>query len=517
MATLCLVCPPQVYSAGQISSGLVPPIGPCYIAAYARQCGHRVTIVDGLGEGHQRLERYGTLWKRGLTVEEIVARIPGDADLIGISNLFGHAVPLVREIARGIKRRAAEIPIIVGGVTPTAIPGIVLSCPEIDYVCVGEGERVVANALARIDAGRPVSDLKGLAYRRDGGVVINPREERIADLDSLPFPAYDLIPIENYITARCPHGAARGRWLPLQGSRGCAYKCTFCTAPHTWAGQRYGRSPENIAEEMLYWNRTLGITDFHCEDVSLIETKEWAVRFAAAVEEKRLRVTWQVPNGIRSEAIDPESVALLKKSGCRNITFAAESGSPRVLGEMRKELNLGDLVEAARASVRAGLITCVFFVIGTPAERPEDFEDTRRLIRRLARMGVHEISVTTFSALPGSELFFNLVKEGKVTFDDEFFFDLLKMADLTSARSWNPHLDNQELGRIRRQAYLSFFVWSALFRPWRPVAWLFNGLCGRQTCKIERIIHEKFLTTMRILRQTRAGGAEPGRRSLGAG
>ncbi len=366
MANVTIITPPQLYTLTQIASVAVPPIGAAYIASHLRAEGHEVTFVDGFGEAMNQFTTRGDHHLRGLRFEEILARIPDRTDLIGISNMFSHAWPVVRELAGEMKQRFPDTPIVSGGVHPSVLFDLVLKDGAIDYCVLGEGEATMAELAKRLPAGQAVDDLDGLAYSDSGQVHLREKSQLIEDLDRLPFPAYDMLPIENYITAKSPHGAARGRWLPLIATRGCPYRCTFCTAEEMWLPIFRKRTPENVVEEIAFWNEGLGITDFHFEDLTMVLDKVWTLAFANEMKRRNLKITWQMPNGTRSEPVDDEMIEQLKESGCTNITFAPESGSPTTLAKVKKELDLDTLAAACRRAVRSGMTVCCFFVVGIP-------------------------------------------------------------------------------------------------------------------------------------------------------
>jgi radical SAM superfamily enzyme YgiQ (UPF0313 family) len=500
MANFVIINPPQVYVFTQISSASVPPIGAAYIAAYARKKGHDVQIIDAFGESMNHFYSHGIFHLRGLNFEEIIGRIPKKVDIIGITNLFSHAFPAVRDLAKRIKELFPAVPILTGGIHPTALPEFVLQQSPIDYVVLGEGEQTTINLIETLESGRTITDIDGIAYRQNVTIKHNKKTQLIENLDTLPFPAYDLLPIENYIKAKNPHGAARGRWLPMIATRGCPYECTFCTAPSMWLPEWRNRSFQNVTDEMEYWIQKYRIEDFHFEDLAITLKKGWIGNFCDEIIRRGINVSWQMPNGTRSENVDDEIVAKLKAAGCTNITLAPESGSARVLEKMKKTVNLETIISAFRRSVKARMTTCAFFVIGTPYDDVATTKETFKLIRQLAWIGLNEISITTFTALPGCELFSKLYKEGKVQLTDEFFKELLYMADLAKAISWTKHISDKQLKHFRNWGYIQFFFLSFFFRPWRLLRSLWNIIFGVQENKLERVGYEKLHSTIALFR-----------------
>ena len=501
MANILLINPPQVYRLTQIACGIVPPIGALYIAAYLRKYGHNIRFIDALGSGMDIFTKKGQITLRGLTFQEIVGRTPSDLDVIGITNLFSHAWPIVRDLTREIKKAHPDIPIVFGGSNPSSIPEFILSHGYIDYIVLGEGEPTILKLVDRIGNKQSVEDISGLAFTKDGKPVVNEKKSKdlIEDLDILPWPAYDLIPIENYINAKNPHGASRGRSLLMIATRGCPYTCTFCTGPKMWLNKWRSRSVQNVVDEMQYWYENYGINDFHFEDLTMIYNKRWAIEFSDEIQKRGLKLCWQIPNGARSEFFDYKVVNKLKASGCTNIAFAPESGCPKTLSLIEKGLELENITEGFKRLIKKGFIVCAFFCIGFPQDTTENIGMSFKFMRKLARIGVHEISITTFTPLPGSKLFYQLVDEGKIEFSDNFFLDLLYMSDLSKAKSWASGISNARMAHLRRWGYLQFFFISYFFRPWRFFMTFFNILGGVQHTKVERVGQAKLRDARKLI------------------
>jgi radical SAM superfamily enzyme YgiQ (UPF0313 family) len=499
MAKIVMINPPQLYTLTQIASVSVPPIGAAYIASYLRHNGHDVYFIDAYGEAMDSFSKRKDFNLRGLNFAEIIDRIPAEVGIIALGNLFSHAWPVVRDLAQELKKQFYGVPIVTGGIHPTSLPEFVLSHELIDYVILGEGEQTMLELAERVVQKQPIEDLDGLAFMLDGKPVVNNKTRLIDDLDILPFPAYDMIPINNYIEARSPHGASRGRWLPMIATRGCPYACTFCTAETMWLTKWRSRSVENVVDEMEHWNKTLQITDFHFEDLTIVLNKRWALDFCNEILVRNLKITWQMPNGTRSEVVDDEIIEKLKDSGCTNITFAPESGSYKTLIQVKKELDLENIVRASKRAIKKKMVVCCFFIIGFPHETLSEIKETYKFIRRLARIGVNEISITTFTALPGSKLFDQLIKDDRIELNDKFFRELLYMSDLSWAPSWIEGISDSKIARLANWGYFQFFFISYLFRPGRFIRTLINIFRGVEETKLERVGYEKLSSARKLL------------------
>ena len=151
---------------------------------------------------------------------------------------------------------------------------------------------------------------------------------------------------------------------------------------------------------------------------------------------------------------------------------------------------MNNVYKAARYSVKAGITVCGFVVIGFPSETKEDIKKTFKMLRKLAWIGFHEVSITTFTLIPGSEIFYELLKEKKVKLTDEFYVGLLCMSDLMAVTSWNINFTDKQLARLRVRAYMNFFFFAYLFRPWRFFKSFKNVILKRQENKLEKVVYD---------------------------
>lgn len=485
---IAVINPPQVFSRTMTAAGVVPPIGCAYLAAVLRAHGHRVELIDAVVEGadQTRPGGDGTL-VRGLSFEAISKRLEGERPrLIGISNLFSFAFPVVRRLARHLKQRFPEVPIVLGGAHPSAVPAEVLREPSIDVVVISEGERSILALLERLENGRGLFDVDGVAFRAGSRIVVNPKRDYLSEdeLDRLPFPAFDLLPLEAYHRLRESHGITSGRWLPLISSRGCPYDCTFCT-PQLW-GRRYrARSAANVLAEMRHFHETLGIREFHFEDENLTLRKRRMLDLCAGIPLIDPQIRWQAPNGIRASVTDAETLQAMYDSGCRHLTVAPESGSRRVLEEIiHKEQDLEAVSRVVEEAHRIGMRTLAYFILGLPGEKPAEVRKTISYGLELGRRGLDEVVYTNYLPLPGSHLFEQLTRGARAPGID--YFDSVEIGDLGRSTSWNDDLSSRALARYRLLGYASFHLEKALLRPSSVARSLWNIARGRQELKSER-------------------------------
>jgi len=483
-----LINPPQAFSKSMVTACVTPPLGIAYLAAVAIEAGHKVKLIEALGEAPGEVTEYRNgLSLRGLNFREIIKEIPKETDLVGISNLFTFAFPVVLDLAKTIKEKM-DVPIVLGGAHPSATPHETLKHDEIDYVIISEGEDTLIDLLSVLEGKKKEAKLDGFAWKEKGSVKVNPKTKLIENLDSIPFPRRDLLPMENYFSTKEAHGPVQDRWTPMVTSRGCPYECTFCT-PRLWLRRYRLRSVENVINEIEECISDFKIREFLFEDENLTINKKRTLDLCNEIKKRKLDITWQTPNGIRASVTDEEMLVKMKESGCSHITVAPESGSERILNNViRKHQNLEDVTRVVRTANKMGLKCAAFFIMGLPGENIDDLEKTIAYSTRLAKEGLDEVAFAPFIPVPGSELYDKLKADKKLDYKDYKFEDLTVMGDLNKTASWSEHISNEQLQRYRRKAYVKFHIARAVYHPGNTFRSMMNVLRGRQETKTERVI-----------------------------
>jgi anaerobic magnesium-protoporphyrin IX monomethyl ester cyclase len=472
-----LINPPTISTPTTYAQEAVPPLGLAYVARAVLDLGHEIEVVDAVGDG---LEQF-RLWSgphrsmlRGLDFGEIVRRVPERTDVIGVSAMFSNAWGPTRELLLRLRAAHPRARIVLGGEHATACHRYVLdTCPAVDYCVLGEGERSFSALLDALERGGPPPLSAGLASREGGGdggpilqVAPGRRRPRIRDIGSIAAPAWSQFPIEAYVSGGFNHGVQRGRTMPILASRGCPYQCAFCSSPNMWTTRWQVREPADVLAEMKQYIERYRVNDFAFYDLTAIVKRRWIVDFCRLLIQEDLAITWQLPSGTRSEAIDAEVAQLLFRSGCRNMNYAPESGSPGVLERVKKRIVIPRLLESIRAALTAGIEVKVNIILGFPDESPRELLETYRFLARLGAMGVDAVSVFPFCPYPGSELFDHLVRRGRLQLTEGYFDDLV-YTDLGRIRSYNDRVGPKELQAQVVGALAIFHGSQTLFSPGR--------------------------------------------------
>jgi len=493
MGKVTLVRVPSLFSSGGITLSATPPIGLAYLASSLRDAGHDVGIVDSIGEAIDRVYSFSgiNLYVNGLKIKEILKTIPPKSKYIGVSLPFSHEWPLAKQVCGAIKEIFPNCFLIVGGEHATALPDFCLEdCRAIDFCVLGEGEETFRELIYNLETLGSAIDVLGIAFRgSDGKTFFTGKRDRILSIDDIPPPSWDLVPLENYLAGGYSFGVSLGRSIPILATRGCPYKCTFCSNPKMWKTRWIARTPLKVVEEMEGYIRRYSIENFDFYDLTAIIRKDWAVEFCQLLIERELNITWQLPSGTRSSALDRRVTALLYKSGCRNISYAPESGSPQTLKHIKKKINLDTMIGSMMAAISNNINVKANIIIGFPGEAMRNVFETYKFIFRMAITGVHDVSVWTFSAYPGSEIFDDLIKKMKIDpeFTDDYFTSLLSYSDLSRAISWNVNFSNKQLNYLRFIGLILFYFVSYFLRPFRLIKNIFNIVRHKPESRLEMI------------------------------
>lgn len=453
-----------------------PPLGLAYLSAALKVAGHRVRIIDAFGEAPDKVTRdpdgYGI---SGLVNEQVVDRIPADVDLIGVTCMFSNSWIYCRRTVAAIAAAFPHVPIVMGGEHANADwERLLQRVPEVLCCVLGEGEETIVEVAAHVGRGLPLDDVPGLAVRdAAGGVRKTAPRPRLVDVDAIPLPDWDSVPLRNYLDNQLTHDPYSARSMPMLASRGCPYQCTFCSSPQMFGTKWVARDPRRVVDEMAHYHHTLGARYFEFQDLTMVVRRDWIIEFSRLLIERRLDVQWCMPSGTRSEALDAEVLGWMKRSGCRSFAYAPESGSVAELARIKKKVQLDRMLESMRAAVKVGMVTRTHLIFGMPGQTKRDVLQSLRFTVRLALAGVHDLACYAFSPYPGSELYDQLVAEGRIVPEADDYDRVLAQNIFTNyklRRSWTPHLPAWSLGWLCVGTMAFFYVLSFLLRPTRVLA-----------------------------------------------
>lgn len=484
------------------------PIGMAYVASAARGAGHEVTVVDAVGEAPDRIARAtfaDGMFVQGLDTASIVDRIPGDTELVGVTCMFSSQWLVVRDLIAAVRERFPSLPIVCGGEHFSALPEFTLETSPADIVVLGEGEETIVELIAALSADSPLEEVAGITFRNPSGELhTTPAGSRTTAVDAIPWPAWDLFPVESYVERHQMHGVNRGRAMPVLGTRGCPFACTFCSSPQMWTQRWVARDPSLLLDEIEHLMRTYDAVDFHFQDLTAVIRKDWIIAFCQQIERRGLKISWQLPSGTRSEAIDREVAAHLFRAGCRNMAYAPESGSDVIRRIVKKQVKLDKMLESIEGSLLEGLSLSCFFVIGFPDDTHETLAETLKLVRQLAWHGLHDIGVAKFVPYPGSALFQQFLEEREIELNDDYFRSIDAYAESKNTRSFCRSLSARELSKWQLRLLTNFYGISLARYPWRGLRNVAKALItGREETRYTKMLRDVIRTRLRW--RSRAG------------
>ncbi len=489
MASIALIRPPSVVTRFALTLSQTPPLSIAYLAGSLLADGHEVLLVDAVGEAlDHRWQGYRPeIQCNGLELAEIVRRVPHDRALVGISCMFSNEWPVVRDLIALLREALPRATLVLGGEHATAVPERCLEdSPGLDACALGEGEETVVGLARALDRGQPLTSVAGLLVRGPDGPQRTSPRARILAVGALPRPAWERTPLERYLERGLSFGVDRGRTVPLVSTRGCPYRCTFCSSASMWGTRYVMREPSDVVDEMQAHVERYGAEAFDFYDLTAVVKRDWILALCEAMSRRGLRVTWQLPSGTRSEAIDADVAKAMYRAGCRNVSYAPESGSPRTLRRIKKQVRLDHMLSSMKAAIGAGLNVKANLIMGFPGETTQDIAQTLAFAAQMARAGVHDASVWTFVPYPGSALFDELVASGRIgALDDDYYASLLSYSDLANARSYDDALTDRQLQRYRLLGLATFYGASWALHPGRPLAAASHLVRGRYESRAE--------------------------------
>jgi len=372
-------------------------------------------------------------------------------DVVGFT-AFTLEFPIVLKMARIAKSTNKEIKVVVGGPHVSNHPQE-LKNKEIDFIFRAEAEKFFPKLIKELKKKKPkFSKIPCLGYKTKNKIKIN-KIKFVEDLDSLPFPDFDLMDFKSYPKL---YLAKKHPAVPLISSRGCPFTCTFCSAKQISGKKFRARTPKNIINEIKQLKEKYNIKEFQFWDDNFTLDKKRAKKICNLLIKENLNLIWWCPNGLRIETLDKELLLLMKKAGCYAIAFGIESGSERIQKDMRKNLNLKRVKEIITFTHKIGIRTQGFFIIGYPTETKEDILKTINFAKELP---LDRASISLFQPLFGSEIYNDLVKQNKIPLNYS-----IADCDYSKASILPKGFQSlEEVKKLQRKALIEFYIRPKIF------------------------------------------------------
>lgn len=414
--------------------GVFPPMGILYLAGVLRSQGrHEVRLIDCI------LER--------LTPEAAAARAAAFApDVVGLTvytpTLFDATV-LTRKL-RAVLPKAA---IVWGGPHTSLYPQESLGLAEVDYLVVGEAEESFPTFLNALEDHAPLTGIPGILWRENGEIRQGGEPGYVKDIDSIPFPAFDLLEYKRYFSAI-------GTGLPVGticSSRGCPFKCTFCCKPYS---TYRSRSVDNILDEIeAYYAK--GIREFFFFDDLFNASAKRVSAIAQGILDRKYDIIWSFRG--RVDAVTEDMLRLARKAGCRQALFGVEDATDEGLRHINKKITVDQVRRAVRLCRKVGILTSTNWIIGFPHHKTR--QDIVHLIDTAVSIDSDFAQFNIMIAYDGTEIFRQGVEKGLFPADIWRNHAANPVPNFVEP-IWEEHLSRSELSQLLKSAYRRFY-----FRP----------------------------------------------------
>lgn len=399
---ILLIYPPyekkEIFSFLSDNAPVLPPLGLAYLAGYLRKHSHKVNIIDGPG--------------LGIKTEDIVkAARDYSPDLIGITSnsaLYSRVLTLSEKL----KNTLPSVKIILGGYHPTFLAEEVLSSAFVDFIVKGEGEKTFLELCKSLEKNDDFFQIKGLGYKLKGQMRINDERDFIEDLDKLPFPAYDLLPMANYHIGNIV-GRAKNT-ISIVASRGCTGNCYFCPSPGFWKNTYRKHSPGYVISLMNHLYENYQKNYFQFRDDTFILDKDWVLQFCGLLLKNKYKFRWDCYG--RFDYLKEDLLAAMKRSGCCQLSLGVESAEDETMKQFKK-FSKAEVYTGMKLLRKYGIKSRLFFMIGPPSRSLEDLDKIASLAIDLDPDLLH---LTASIPYPGSRFYNEILNSGcKLPFSKE--------------------------------------------------------------------------------------------------
>ena len=452
------------------------PMGPLYVGSYLEAQGYEVVLLDANNFG-------GDQSFAGTLRDELAS-----ASALGLSVMTGQIASAL-EISKLAKQTNPTLPVIWGGVHATLFSEQTVRCEHVDFAVRGEGERTLEELLRALAGDGALEDVRGITFRQtDSDEIIVTQEREPLDLDSLPSVKWKLLetisPGQRLKLSELVNRTLSG--IYLQTGRGCPHRCTFCI--NSVLMNKYRDRRSDLVIEDIRELVQAGVDRIWFMDENFFTSKKRVTEIITGIEQLGLKFKWYATvraNYLRPNYVDSDFLARLQKAGLDFVGIGAESGSPRVLKLLKKDITVEETLNAARMLSKARMKASFSFMIGLPGEEKDDMLKTLRLIESITAIDTsfsfRILGPQVYRPYPGSELYLECLQRG--------------LREPTTLEEWanSPYTVGETIGRavVNPDAYPwigypSRFINNMVFYSallgvrlrYRPVTWLLRTIAS---------------------------------------
>jgi radical SAM superfamily enzyme YgiQ (UPF0313 family) len=418
-----------------------PPIGIMSLSSVLKEAGHECVIFDQANPDTPN----------PVILDEIKRQNPA---LVGLSFLSTTSYPYAKILARQIRATDSTVKLAFGGVFATLNAGLVkLQCPEVDFVCRGDGEQLLLDLLTQMDAPETVG---GLTWMKDGKVISNPGRPIERHLDQWPFPDRESLRLDfvESMPLDVPAVLSMERFTTMQTSRGCPWPCVFCDIPIFNEGKWRARSAEHVVTELKHLEAHGYGSVYFVDDHFLLQPKR-IESICNGVRQNNLTIQWGIEG--RVDSVAQHLFPAMAKAHCRTVMFGIESGSQKILDRLKKEQTLEEVTQAVTNAKKAGIeIVHGFFTVGNPDETAQDMKATFDFA---AKLPLDTFGFNRLCVYRGTPLWQEYVKRGLVS-DATDWYKYFKCSEIDPTC-----LPGEAINSLRQQGLRKLFLYKIFHHP----------------------------------------------------
>ncbi len=418
-----------------------PPIGIMSLSSVLKRAGHECVMFDQANPDTPN----------EVIIEEINRRQPA---LVGLSFLSTTSYPYAKILARQIRTANKRVKLAFGGVFVSLSAQLVkLQCPEVDFVCRGDGEQLILDLLERMDDPQEVG---GLTWARDGRVIHNPNRPMERNLDQWPFPDRESLPLDfvESMPLDVPAVLSMERFTTMQTSRGCPWPCVFCDIPIFNEGKWRSRSPQHVVDEFKHLQELGYGSVYFVDDHFLLQPKRIEA-ICKGLNDNDITIQWGCEG--RVDSVAQHLFPAMARAHCRTLMCGVESGSQKVLDRLKKEQTLAEVETAVANAKQAGIeIVHGFFVVGNPDETVEDMKATFDFASKLP---LDTFGFNRLCVYRGTPLWQEYVKRGLVS-EAADWYKYFKCSEIDPTC-----LPGEVINEVRRVGLKRLFLYKLLHFP----------------------------------------------------
>ncbi|BCA55900.1 B12-binding domain-containing radical SAM protein [Nitrospira sp. KM1] len=418
-----------------------PPIGIMSLSAVLKEAGHECVMFDQANPDTPN----------AVILEQIHHQQPS---LVGLSFLSTTSYPYAKILARQIRAANSKVKLAFGGVFASLnAPLVKLQCPEVDFICRGDGEQLILDLLANLEEPEGVC---GLTWMSDGRVVQNPGRPIERHLDQWPFPDRESLKLDfvESMPLDVPAVLSMDRFTTMQTSRGCPWPCVFCDIPIFNEGKWRARSAQHVVDELKYLE-SLGYGSVYFVDDHFLLQPKRIEAICQGVTNQGLHIQWGIEG--RVDSVAQHLFPAMAKAHCRTVMFGIESGSQAILDRLKKEQTLQEVETAVTNAKNAGIeIVHGFFTVGNPDETVEDMKATFDFA---AKLPLDTFGFNRLCVYRGTPLWQEYIKRGLVS-EASDWYKYFKCSEIDPTC-----LPGETINHVRQEGLKRLFIYKLTRYP----------------------------------------------------